>query len=85
MQAEKERKIRVIGTTLNNKLQAALEALDDIEDTPDSKSAIQALNHDNITITTKEDFYRIVKRGLEDIKAGRVHSLEATLIFTKSL
>ena len=39
----------------------------------------------NITIRTKEDFDRIVQKGLDDIKAGRVHTLEETITYMKNL
>lgn len=38
-----------------------------------------------LEIKTKEDFYRFIQRGLDDVKAGRVYALEETLAFTENL
>lgn len=73
MQAEKERIIQVIETMPEDKLLATIEAVDDInlnydpdlDDVPD-----------DLLIKDKEDFYRFVQRGLDDVKAGRIYTLE---------
>ena len=86
MQAEKERIIRIIETMPEDKLQAVAEAVDEIEDQDLDLVDIEidASIPEELVLKNKEEFHRFVQRGLDDIKAGRVHTLEETIAYMES-
>ena len=86
MRAEKERIIRIIETMPEDKLQAVAEAVDEIEDQDlDLELDSGAPIPEGLVLRNKEEFHRFVQRGLDDIKAGRVHTLEETIAYTNNL